>query len=230
MSIADNETLVRQIFDAFARKEGFALRGCLRRGRSLDGAGHRGDGGRVPRSRPDLPLSRTTAEGDRRDVRLGAPRRARERRSCRRALSGAGHAPRTGARARPAPALPHRGRSRREVLALPSDPPRSTLLGAVELKVVGDRRVLRRRAASARSDASTSSPSRSSSASTSATASPGTARSRSSSRSPPRRRRSRPSSARATRLGSRSSHAARAPGCRAARRRWPAESSSRSRG
>ena len=38
MSTADNEAVVRRIFDAFARKQGFALRGLLRGRRGLDGA------------------------------------------------------------------------------------------------------------------------------------------------------------------------------------------------
>ena len=56
---------------------------------AVDGSGRRRDGGRLPRA-ADLPLPRTAAEGDGRDVHVTAPRRAGERRAGGRRLPGVG--------------------------------------------------------------------------------------------------------------------------------------------
>ena len=81
---AENAELVRRIFDAFARKQGL-FAGCsprTRRGSSPATESWRARS----RSRPDLPLPRTAAEGDRWHVRLPSDRRAGLRRSRRGAL------------------------------------------------------------------------------------------------------------------------------------------------
>ncbi len=101
----------------------------------MDGAGQRGDGRRVPGARGDLPLPRSTSEGDGRDVRVVAPRRPRERRPRRRAVHGARDAKRPPARSRAGAPLPHRGWARAGGARAPE---RS---GSVR-RVLGDRRLV----------------------------------------------------------------------------------------
>ena len=69
-AIVANESGVRQIFDAFARKQGFALRGPFAPDAvwTVPGEGH--DGRCLPGTRADLPLPRPAPEGDGRDIHI----------------------------------------------------------------------------------------------------------------------------------------------------------------
>ena len=71
MSAAENAAIVRRIFDAFARKEGLALRGLFAEDAVWSVPGHGVMAG-LRRTRGDLPVPREAAEGDGRDVRLRA--------------------------------------------------------------------------------------------------------------------------------------------------------------
>ena len=96
MSAGENERVVRRIFDAFARRDAFALRGLFAADAVLDRPGRQRHGRRVPRAGGDLPVPRPPAEGDGRHVPLGARGRARERRPRGRAVPRLGHAARRG--------------------------------------------------------------------------------------------------------------------------------------
>ncbi len=122
MSAAENDAVVRRIFDAFARKEGLALRGLFAEDAvwSVPGRGVMAGTyeGRDAIFRFLAKLAKET------DGTYGSEldRRPRERRPCGGALPRARHATRADARARPGAALPHRAGLVRHVLALPSDP------------------------------------------------------------------------------------------------------------
>ena len=126
---AENEAVVRRIFDAFARKQGFALRGLFAEDATWVVPGERDHGRDVQRARGDLPLPRTAAEGDERHVRVAAGRRARDRRARGGPLSRLRRA--NGRTLDLDQVLLFRLEDGLvgEVLALPSDPPRSTSSG-----------------------------------------------------------------------------------------------------
>ena len=109
MAAAENEALVRRIFDAFARKQGFALRDVFAADAiwTVPGAGSMAG---TFRGREEIfALPRPAAEGDRRHVHLGPDRRARVGRPRGRAVPGERRAPGSPPRARPGAALHDRG-------------------------------------------------------------------------------------------------------------------------